>query len=233
MLTVTELETGYGRKPVLWDVSMTVLTGQIAAVIGPNGAGKSTLLKAICGLVPPWRGEIRLGDVRTDTNTPAANFGLGMVYAPQGGRPFAGLTALENLELGGYHLGGRELRARVQAVLSLFPCLRDRLRQEASILSGGEQQMLSLARVLVSRPQVLLLDEPSLGLSPALVNAVFDKIAEISRSLSITVLLVEQRVHQALAISHMVYALKLGRLVFAAPPQDLADDRGRLKVIFL
>jgi ABC-type branched-subunit amino acid transport system ATPase component len=166
-------------------------------------------------------------------STPPRNVRRGITFSPQGNRVFDELTVKENLQIGGYHLPRKELPPRIEEVLDFFPVLRERLRQRAGKLSGGEQQMLAVARALVPRPKLLMLDEPSLGLQPNLVNAVFEKVAQINREQGVTVLIVEQKVRQVLAISHRVYALKLGEVSFAGEPADLADNTDRLRDLFL
>ncbi len=233
MLEIRSLGAGYGKKQVLFGVSLEVREGEIVALIGPNGAGKSTVLKAACGLIPTWKGEIRLGGVPTNGSTPAQNVARGMTFCPQGNRVFDELTVMENLEIGGFQLAKKDLKVRIQEVLGVFPVLKERLRQEAGNLSGGEQQMLALARAMVPRPRLLLLDEPSLGLSPNLVVSVFGRIAEIGRQTGVAMLVVEQKVREVLAISQRVYSLKLGRVAFDGPSEDLKGDKGRLRDLFL
>ena len=168
MLDVRELETGYGKKQVLFGVSPDVRRGEIVGLIGPNGAGKSTILKAVCGLIPAWNGEIIFNGQKTNGASPARNVARGITFAPQGNRVFDELTVMENLEIGGFQLPSKELKGRVGQVLEMFPALKQRTRREAGRLSGGEQQMLALARALVPKPKLLMLDEPSLGLAPNL-----------------------------------------------------------------
>ncbi|NQT02284.1 MAG: ABC transporter ATP-binding protein [Planctomycetes bacterium] len=233
MLQVEHLETGYGKKQVLFDQSLEVRQGETVAIIGPNGAGKSTVLKAVCGLIQPWKGHIRFEGKQLNGSTPAKNVRRGITLAPQGNRVFPDLSVMENLEIGGYHLPKKELRDRIEHVLHIFPILRERPKQAAGKLSGGEQQMLALARALVPKPKLLMLDEPSLGLFPGIVKDIFDTIQTISRDTGVSILLVEQKVSQALDICTKVYALKLGKVSFQGLPNDLADDTTRLKELFL
>jgi branched-chain amino acid transport system ATP-binding protein len=233
MLEIKGLETGYGKKQVLFGLTLEVRSGEIVALIGPNGAGKSTVLKAVCGLIPVWGGEISYRGTILNGSKPAQNVPLGIVYAPQGNRVFDELTVRENLEIGGFHLSGNELRGRIDAVLEMFPILKGRLSQEAGQLSGGEQQMLAIARALIPQPQFLMLDEPSLGFSPNLVAALFERIARINRELGVTILIVEQKVREVLDICHRVYSLKLGRVAFVGTPEILQEDRERLRGLFL
>src|SRR3972149_10027536 len=151
MLDVRNIETGYGKKQVLFGVSVQVNKGEIVAIIGPNGSGKSTLLKAVCGLIPVWNGEIRFNGHSLNGTTPARNVSRGMTFAPQGNREFNELSVMENLEIGGFQLKRNELRERIDEVFQMFPVLKERMRQAAGKLSGGEQQMLALARALVPK----------------------------------------------------------------------------------
>jgi branched-chain amino acid transport system ATP-binding protein len=231
LLELDNLETGYGKKQVVFGASLDVRKGEVVALIGPNGAGKSTILKAVCGLIPVWKGEIRFEGVPTNGSTPAQNVARGITFAPQGNRVFDELTVLENLEIGGFQLPSKELKRRIQEVMNLFPILRDRSRQDASKLSGGEKQMLALARALVPKPKLLMLDEPSLGLAPNLVSSVFERIAQLNRQTGVTVLIVEQKVRNILRIARRVYGLKLGKIALASPSQDVSQDL--LKRLFL
>ena len=233
MLQVEHLETGYGKKQVLFDLSLEVRQGETVAIIGPNGAGKSTVLKAVCGLIQPWKGHIRFEGKQLNGSTPAKNVRRGITLAPQGNRVFPDLSVMENLQIGGYSLPKTELRGRIEQVLNIFPVLRERPKQAAGKLSGGEQQMLALARALIPKPKLLMLDEPSLGLSPGTVKDVFDTIQTISRDTGVSILLVEQKVRQALDICTRVYALKLGQVSFQGLPNDLANNTTKLKELFL
>ncbi len=233
MLQIKELDTGYGKKQVLFGLSMEVRKGDIIAIIGPNGAGKSTVLKAVCGLIPTWSGKIRFDGTATNGSTPAQNVARGLTFAPQGNRVFTDLTVMENLEIGGFQLPRKELRGRIAQVIKMFPILKDRAKQDAGDLSGGEQQMLALARALIAKPKLLMLDEPSLGLSPNLVRSVFEKIVEINRDTGVTIVIVEQKVREVLRICNRVYSLKLGRLAFDGTPEELQDDKAKLKELFL
>jgi len=233
MLEIRNLETGYGKKQVLFGLSLEVGTGEIVALIGPNGAGKSTVLKAVCGLIPAWNGEIRFGHDVTNGNTPAQNVARGITFAPQGSRVFDDLTVMENLEIGGFQLPNRELKIRIEQMFQMFPVLKEREREDAGNLSGGEQQMLALARALVPKPKLLMLDEPSLGLSPNLITIVFRKISEISTETGVSILIVEQKVREVLDICDRVYSLKLGRVAFDGRPGELSGDTETLRNLFL
>lgn len=233
MLEVMDIETGYGKKQVLFGLSLEVRDGEIVALIGPNGAGKSTLLKAVCGLIPVWVGEVRFEGALLNGLTPAQNVRRGITFAPQGNRVFDELTVIENLQIGGYQLPRRELRERIEQVLTMFPVLRERARQNAGKLSGGEQQMLALARALMPKPKLLMLDEPSLGLQPNLVKAVFEKVSEMKREANVTILIVEQKVREILDVCDRVYSLKLGKVAFAGKPEELEGDHDKLRNLFL
>ena len=233
MLQVEQLETGYGKKQVLFGLSLEVRQGETVAIIGPNGAGKSTVLKAVCGLIQPWTGQIRFEDQLLNGSTPAKNVSRGITFAPQGNRVFPDMTVMENLEIGGCQLPKQELRTRIEHVLDMFPLLRERPKQAAGKLSSGEQQMVALARALIPKPKLLMLDEPSLGLSPGIVKDVFERIQTISRETGISILIVEQKVREVLAICKRVYSLKLGRIAFEGPPGELIGDKSRLKDLFL
>jgi branched-chain amino acid transport system ATP-binding protein len=233
MLEVKELDSGYGKKQVLYGISLAVQPGEIVAIIGPNGAGKSTALKVVHGLLPVWRGEVVFQGERLNGSKPAAHVSKGITFAPQGNRVFTELTVLENLEIGGCQLTSKELRARIATVLGFFPVLAERRKQIAGRLSGGEQQVLALGRALVPQPKLLMLDEPSLGLSPNLVHQVFDKIVEINRTTGTSILIVEQKVREVLKICHRAYSLRLGRVAYEGSPGELSKDRARLKALFL
>lgn len=230
-LELNKVETGYGKKQVVFGISLEVRKGEVVAMIGPNGAGKSTILKAVCGLIPVWKGEIRFEGVPTNGSTPAQNVARSITFAPQGNRVFDELTVLENLEIGGFQLPSKQLRTRIEEVMSFFPVLRERKKQDASKLSGGEKQMLALARALVPKPKLLMLDEPSLGLAPNLVGSVFERIARLNREKGVTVLIVEQKVRDVLSIAHRVYGLKLGKIALEGRSQDI--DQSLLKRLFL
>ncbi len=233
MLEVNQLHTGYGKKPVLFGLSLEVKKGEIVAVIGPNGAGKSTILKAICGLIPVWEGSISFENSSLNGSTPARNVKRGITFCPQGNRVFDELTVSENLQIGGIHLKKKELTERIAEVLHLFPALKDRLRQNAGTLSGGEQQMLALGRALIPRPRLLLLDEPSLGLSPGLISTAFERIQQINAEKGTAILIVEQKVREVLKVCSRVYSIKLGKVAFAGTPEELTRDKEALRRLFL
>lgn len=233
MLEIKNLNTGYEKKQVVFDVSLNVSQGEIVSLIGPNGAGKSTILKATCGLIPSWSGEISFENKKLNGNEPPENLKLGISFCPQGNRVFDELSVSENLEIGGYILNKNKAKERIQKVLEIFPTLKERLKQNAGSLSGGEQQMLAVARALIPEPKLLLLDEPSLGLAPNLVKELFDKFVELNKKLGITILIVEQKVREVLAISNRVYSLKLGSVSFSGKSEELLGDKEKLKTLFL
>lgn len=233
LLNVHGLVTGYGKKQVLSGVSMCVQNGEMVAIIGPNGAGKSTVLRAVSGLLPAWQGDIRFQGERVIGPALLQSPAGGIAFAPQGSRVFSELTVAENLVLGGFSLSTQEARGRIAEVVQLFPVLAQKSRWEARTLSGGEQQMLALARSLVPCPKLLILDEPSLGLSPSLTKDVFAAITAINRNTGIAVLIVEQKVHQVLDLCQRVYCLRLGEVAFAGESSELRGEGDKLKQLFL
>ncbi|MEW6388600.1 MAG: ABC transporter ATP-binding protein [Thermodesulfobacteriota bacterium] len=223
MLEVLDLVVGYGAIRVLSGVTFRVAAGQIVALLGANGAGKTTALRAITGLVAPAGGRILFAGREIQGLPPHEIVRRGVALCPEGRRIFANLTVLENLLLGGYGRGGKEdLAGDLKWLLDTFPRLAERQKQRAGTLSGGEQQMLALARALMSRPRLLLLDEPSLGLAPLLVREVFQIIRQLNQQ-GTTILLVEQNAFAALEISHYAYVLENGRLVLEGPGADLLE----------
>jgi len=233
MLEVNNLNTGYDKKQVLFDVSFKVSKGDIVSVIGPNGAGKSTLLKAVCGAIPSWEGQLNFSGTKLNGNEPPENLKLGISFCPQGNRVFDDLSVQENLDIGGYILKKKKARDRIEEVLEIFPVLKERLKQDAGTLSGGEQQMLAVVRALIPEPKLLLLDEPSLGLAPNLVKDIFAKFVELNKEMGITILIVEQKVNDVLRISDRVYSLKLGRVAFEGKSEELIGNKEKLKELFL
>jgi branched-chain amino acid transport system ATP-binding protein len=232
MLEVQDLDTAYGEVTILRGVSLTVAKGESVSVIGANGAGKSTLLRAISGLLRPRRGTILFDGRRIDSLQPYEIAGLGIAHVPEGRRVLPEMTVEENLELGAYLPGPKAQRRQSLAwIYTIFPRLADRRRQRAGTLSGGEQQMLAVGRGLMLRPRLLMLDEPSLGLAPLVVDATFQKIAEVRRE-GIGILLVEQNVQRALGLADRAYVLEGGRVVLQGPSQQILEDP-HVKVAYL
>jgi branched-chain amino acid transport system ATP-binding protein len=225
MLKVTNVQASYGRKiKALHGVSFEVRAGEIVCLIGANGAGKSTLLKTISGLLCPDAGEIVFDGHRVDGYPAHRTAALGLVHVPEGRRIFSQLTVLENLEMGAFTQSQRkEQEHDLRRVCDLFPVLGERLTQEGGTLSGGEQQMLAMARALMARPRLLMLDEPSMGLAPLVVRKIFAVIADIHRS-GTPVLLVEQNAQEALRIAHRGYVIETGRIVKEGDAPALLND---------
>jgi branched-chain amino acid transport system ATP-binding protein len=232
MLNVTNLSFSYGDLAVLWNLNLEVHRGEIVTVVGSNGAGKSTALKNISRLVKPTAGSIVFEGHDLTRLEPHAVAELGVIQVPEGRKIFPEMTVLENLRMGSYLKKVRKDReANLTRVFGLFPRLEERQKQLGGTLSGGEQQMLAIARGLMANPQLLLLDEPSLGLSPLLVETIFRTIAEINRQ-GVTILLVEQNVYQSLRISHRAYVLETGRVVLSGTGKDLLKNE-HVKKAFL
>lgn len=224
MLRITDLHTHYGHVHALRGVSLQVMEGQIVALIGNNGAGKSTLLKTVSGLVRPSAGTVEFLGQRIDGLPSDRIVKLGIAQAPEGRRVFPRSTVLENLEMGAYTRQDRQrIQRDVEAMMERFPILRERREQLAGTLSGGEQQMLTIARALMARPKLLMLDEPSLGLMPTLVKEIFRIIEEIHAE-GTTVLLVEQNARKALAVADYAYVLETGRIVLEGPAKELRES---------
>jgi branched-chain amino acid transport system ATP-binding protein len=219
LLSMQDVHAYYGNIRALKGVSLTVDRGEIVTLIGGNGAGKTTTLRTVLGLVRALRGSVTFGGQRIDRVPTHKIARLGIAQSPEGRRIFAPMTVLENLELGAFARSDREaIQQDLERVLTLFPRLRDRLAQKGGTLSGGEQQMLAMGRALMAKPEMLLLDEPSMGLSPILVEAIFDIIRDINR-LGTTILLVEQNARMALRVANRGYVIQTGRIVL----QDAAS----------
>ena len=225
MLEIKNLVVNYGAIVALHGISLSVPDGKIVTLIGANGAGKTTTLKTISGLLKPSEGEI-LYDGKNIAGLPPHQIVVrGVSQSPEGRMVFANLTVLENLQLGAYLQKNREtIRRELEHVFVLFPRLKEREKQIAGTLSGGEQQMLAIGRALMSRPKLLLLDEPSLGLAPLLVKTIFEKIVEINREQGLTILLVEQNANLALEISHLAYVLETGKVVLQGDSRELRQN---------
>jgi len=220
LLKIINLSVAYGPIPALRGVTLSVPEGQIVALIGANGAGKSTLMRAITGLQRPQSGKIIFANREIQDLLTPDIMRRGLALSPEGRRIFPNLTVRENLVLGGYYSSERRLVRDLAGVFQLFPRLAERVQQRAGLLSGGEQQMLALGRALMSRPRLLLLDEPSLGLAPILVQEVFKTLERINRR-GTTILLVEQNAAAALRLAHHGYVLETGRVIFEGPGREL------------
>jgi branched-chain amino acid transport system ATP-binding protein len=223
------VEASYGDVQVLWGASLEVAEGEVVSLIGPNGAGKTTLLRTIVGLHRPLAGQILLEGEPLQRLPPHQIAARGLALVPEGRRLFGGMKVLENLEVGAYGRRARPLRSEtLRFVYDTFPVLAERRDQLAATLSGGQQQMLAIGRALMARPRLLLLDEPSLGLAPIVVQQIFAVLGQLSGTLGVTVLLVEQNAHLALELAQRAYILERGRVVGAGPAAELlADQRVR------
>ena len=223
-LEVKEIVSGYGDVRILWGVSLCLEKGKLTTLAGVNGAGKTTLLRTIMGLLKPWEGTVRFhgSDV---TRLPAhARANMGLVLVPEGRQLFTAMSVLENLELGAYSPRAREARPRnLEKVLDMFPRLKSRLKQKAGTMSGGEQQMLAVARGLMAEPDILVLDELTLGLSPALSVALFESLVKLKGE-GLTMLLAEQNASMALAVSDHACVLAQGKVCLEGPARDLLDN---------
>ncbi len=224
LLEVQDVTAGYGAIDILHGVTLAVHPGEIVSIIGPNGAGKSTAFKTIVGFVRPRAGRVRFDGQDIVGLRPDQVLRRGLAYVPQGRIVFPQMTVLENLEMGAYIERDRaRIAAALDAVYALFPILADRRKQRAGTMSGGEQQMVAIARALMTRPRLILLDEPSLGLSPKFVTLIFEKLVEM-KGAGYTLMLVEQNAARALAIADRGYALELGRNRFEGSGQKLLTD---------
>lgn len=223
MLSVQGIDVYYGAIHALKDLSIHVRQGEIVTLIGANGAGKSTLLKTLSGLLKPKTGTAEFLGQPITSQSVQAIVKQGLIHCPEGRRVFANMSVEENLELGAYLQTGGTLAEDFEKVYTTFPRLRERKKQQAGTLSGGEQQMLAMGRALMGHPKLLLLDEPSMGLAPLLVQDIFRIIQEVNAA-GTTVLLVEQNAHQALRIAHRAYVLETGRVVLEGDASELADS---------
>jgi len=224
MLTIDKLNFSYGDMQVLWDIDLEVKQGEIVTVVGANGAGKSTTLKNISRLVKWSAGTITFNGTDLSRLAPHEVVECGIIQVPEGRKIFPEMTVLENLRMGSFIKSARKDReANVERVFSLFPRLKEREKQLGGTMSGGEQQMLAIGRGLMANPRLLLLDEPSLGLSPLFVRNIFDIITEINRQ-GVTILLVEQNVFQSLRIASRAYVLETGRVVLTGTGEALLND---------
>lgn len=228
MTTILELENVhifYGHIHALKGIEVRVDEGEIVTLIGANGAGKSTTLRAISGMIHPRRGRIRLGNKDISNLPPHTITAMGVSHVPEGRRIFPRLTVKENIEIGAWNVKSpQEIRDRMEEMFELFPRLRERASQKGGTLSGGEQQMLAIARGLMTRPRILLLDEPSMGLAPLLVQQIFDVITYLNSERKTTILLVEQNAQMALAVAHRGYVLQSGYITHADTAEALQKD---------
>jgi branched-chain amino acid transport system ATP-binding protein len=223
LLEVDSIHTFYGAIEALKGVSLTVEDGEVVTLIGSNGAGKSTTLRSICGLTPARRGRIGFSGYDITRVQAHEIVSHGIALAPEGRHCFPRMTVRENLDLGAHHRRGAGIAEDLERVFTLFPRLQEREKQKAGTMSGGEQQMLAIGRALMARPRLLMLDEPSMGIAPILVQRIYQTIAEINRS-GVAILLVEQNANYALEISRRGYVLETGRVVLTNASGDLRDD---------
>ena len=224
LLHAESLKAGYGKMAILHDVTLQVRAGEMVSVIGPNGAGKSTAFKTIVGFLRPTSGHVRFDGQDITGLRPDQVLHRGLAYVPQGRIVFPQMTVLENLEMGAYiERDGRKIREALERVYALFPILAERRGQKAGTMSGGEQQMVAIARALMTTPKLVLLDEPSLGLSPKFVSIIFERLTEMKRA-GYTLMVVEQNAMRALAVADRGYVLELGRNRFEGTGQSLLDD---------
>jgi neutral amino acid transport system ATP-binding protein len=232
VLETRELVAGYTTElDILNSVSIRVLAGEVVTVVGPNGAGKSTLMKAVIGLLKPRAGRVMLRATDIVGRRPHQIVRMGVGYVPQRENVFENMSVEENLELGSVGQRGSGLTARIEELLTLFPRLGERRRQIVGTMSGGERQMVAMARALMPKPEILLLDEPSAGLAPMFVQAMFQQVSDVNAS-GVSILMVEQNARAALALSHRGYVLDLGRNAFEGPGRQLLDDP-RLAELYL
>jgi len=225
MLHIRDLYVNYGAIAALHGLNIDVPQGHIVTLIGANGAGKSTTLRAVSGIVRPAKGSIRFDDEEISHLPPHRIVERGLCHVPEGRMIFANLTVMENLMMGAYRRSDRHaFSAELDYIFGIFPRLKERKKQNAGTLSGGEQQMLAIGRALMSKPRCLMLDEPSLGIAPLLMKTIFEKIVEVNRELGITILLVEQNANLALEISNYGYVLETGRIILADVSAKLRED---------
>jgi branched-chain amino acid transport system ATP-binding protein len=224
LLEVENIEVGYGDAMALWGVSLQIGEKQIVSVVGPNGAGKSTLVNAIAGILRPGKGRIMMNGVDISHIPGHRVCDHGIAIVPEGRRLFTNMTVIDNLLLGSYRNAARAERAQaLEEVFSLFPILRDRRQQVSGLMSGGQQQMVAIGRALMARPRLMLMDEPSLGLSPVIVEEMFE-IIRMVKDRGVSVLLVEQNVNKALAIASHAFVIEQGRVITSGKPDVLIND---------
>jgi branched-chain amino acid transport system ATP-binding protein len=223
MLAIEKLQVAYGKVQALWDVTLAVPDGEIVALVGANGAGKTTLLKTVSGLLRRQSGSITYDGKHIEEASPPEIVKHGVVHVPEGRKLFPEMAVIDNLLMGAYTIPQSERSQRLERVYSVFPVLKERQRQIAGTLSGGEQQMVAIGRGMMAGPKLLMLDEPSLGLAPLLVEEVFRVIMEINQ-LGVTVLLVEQNTQHALTLAHKGFVMELGRIALSGSGSDLLAD---------
>jgi len=224
LLSIENVTTGYGKAQVLKKVNISLEKGEIVALIGANGAGKTTALRCIAGVIKPWEGTIKFNNQKIDDLEPYEIVSLGISYCPEGRDIFANLSVYENLKVGGYLIKDRkEFKSNLNRIYELFSRLQERRNQIAGSLSGGEQQMLAIGRALMSKPSVLFLDEPSLGLAPIVVESIFEVIQQINSS-GTSILLVEQNVSLALDLAKRAYVLEKGEIKLSGESKDLRES---------
>jgi branched-chain amino acid transport system ATP-binding protein len=222
MLKVEKLESGYGPMQVLWQPSLEVKKGSITSLLGPNGVGKSTLLSTILGSVTPWGGKVIYEDLDVTSMPSHRKVGIGLTLVPEGKHLFPGMTVFENLIMGSYRAEARRHRKEsLELVHSLFPILQEREKQLAGSLSGGQQQMVTIARALMTKPRMIMLDEPSQGLAPKLVGEVFEAIEKLKEEVGLTILLVEQNAAASLDAADYVYIMHEGRIKAEGKPEEI------------
>jgi branched-chain amino acid transport system ATP-binding protein len=224
MFEVRELESGYGEVQILWGVDITLEEGRLTSIVGANGVGKTTMLHAMMGTLKPWQGSIRLKGEEISGTPAYQKAEMGLVLVPEGRQLFSEMSVSENLEMGATNSRARKrVDHNLERVYSLFPRLKERRRQKAGTLSGGEQQMLAVARGLMADPEILMFDELSLGLAPILVLNLFETLQQLQEE-GLTMLLVEQNVHLALSISDYAYVISEGRITLEGPAGEVAQD---------
>ncbi|MFL5335950.1 MAG: ABC transporter ATP-binding protein [Geminicoccaceae bacterium] len=225
MLRVADVAIAYGEKLVVHDVSLTVAAGELVALVGHNGAGKSTLLKAIAGTLPPRRGQIHFDGVDVTRQGVLDHLNRGVGFSPQGAQVFPTLTVADNLELGGYTIPvAADVRRQQRRIYDLFPILYERRAAKAAVLSGGERRMLAMGIALMRAPRLYLLDEPSGGLAPLMVERLYGLIEQLNQELGMAILLVEDNLRQALSVARRVYVMSGGRITFEGAPAILQDE---------
>lgn len=233
ILSISDLHVSYKAVPAVSGVDLEIKQGEVRVILGANGAGKTTIIKSIMGLLKPKQGAISFAGQDLLRLEPHAIHGLGISWVPEGRQLWGTLTVLDNLRMGAFSERDDALVARrIEQMFDRFPRLRERRDQVAGSLSGGEQQMVAIARAMVSQPKLLLLDEPSLGLAPLIVKDVFDLVREINRDLGVSILLVEQNARQALKVAHWAYLLEVGRMIESGPAAEIAG-RENVREVFL